>query len=58
MSKKKYIVIFYDDGRAIKTESICQEVFLKAENGDACILDISDSIPLEYHNGKWNEVSG
>lgn len=53
----KFIVLFYDDQRAIQVASICKDLMIKADQGIASILDVTDPKKIkEYINGTWIKV--
>ena len=53
----KFIVLFYDDQRAIQVASVCKDLMIKADQGIASILDVTDPRKVkEYINGTWIKV--
>jgi len=50
-----YLLIF-EDGTVKRADDISKEDYTSVDDGYLQIIDIAGNIPMEYYNGRWDEV--
>lgn len=51
-----YLLVM-EDGKIWRMSALDEGYMANADDGILDIIDISGDVPLQYYDGKWNEIS-